>query len=240
MTSAAAEATQAKAGRIAGAMYLITIAPAVFNEFFVLRTTVIVRGDATQTAENIIDHEQLFRVGIASDLAGFTGIVVLTLALYVLLKPVNRHLAMLGAFWRLVEAAILCVATLGSSIALALLSGADYLRTFDTDQLHSLAWLALLARGYGYNIALIALGLGSTVFSYLLLRSGYIPKVLAAAGVFSSLFVLTAAFWFIVSPSTASVPQLASYAALFIYEVTLGSWLLVKGARIQSGSASAA
>jgi len=240
MTNAATEAAQARAARIAGAMYLITMATAVFNEFFVLRASVIVPGDATRTAQNIVEHERLFRVGIASDLVAFTGVVVLTLALYVLLESVNKDLAMLAAFWRLAEVAILCVGTLAGSIVLALLSGADYLKAFDAGQLHSLARLALGARGAGYNVGLILFGLGSTVFSYLLLRSGYVPKALAGWGVFSSLLVLTSAFWFIVFPSTAKTPQLASYAALFIYEVILGSWLLLKGARIQSSSASTA
>jgi len=239
MMNAITQAAQARAGRIAGAMYLITIAPAVFSHFFV-HSSLVVPNDATQTAQNIIEHELLFRIGIASDLVSFTGVVALTVALYVLLKPVNRGLAMLAAFWRLAEVAILCVATLGSVIALALLGGADYLETFDTGQLHSLSRLALGARGAGYNMGLVLFGLGSAVFNYLLLRSGYIPKALAVLGVFSSLLVLTSAFWFIVFPSTARLPQLSSYGLLFIYEVTLGSWLLLKGARIQSASASSA
>lgn len=239
MTNATTEAAQARAARLAGALYLITLAAALFGQYFV-QASLIVRGDATQTAQNIIEHERLFRIGIASDLVGFTGVVVLTLALYVLLKPVNKDLAMLAAFWWLAESAILCVTTLGSLIVLVLLSGADDLKTFDVGQLHSLARLALSARGAGYNIGLIPFGLGSTVFSYLLLRSGYVPRALAAWGVFSSLLVVTALFWVIVFPGTATAPQLASYAAIFIYELAVGSWLLLKGARIQSGSASAA
>ncbi|NIR45233.1 MAG: DUF4386 domain-containing protein [Gemmatimonadetes bacterium] len=239
MTNATTEAGQARAARIAGAMYLIALAAAVLGEYFV-RASLIVRGDPTQTAQNIIEHERLFRIGIASDLVSFTGIVVLTLALYVLLKPVNEDLAMLAAFWWLAEAAILCVSTLGNSIVLALLSGADFLKTFAPGQLHSLAGLALSSRAAGYNIGLILFGLGSTVFSYLLLKSGYVPKALAAWGVFASLLVLMSAFWIIVFPDIPKALQLVSPAAIFIYEVALGSWLLLKGARIQSSSASAA
>ena len=86
MMNAITEAAQARAGRIAGAMYLITIAPAVFSHFFV-HSSLVVPNDATQTAQNIIEHEFLFRIGIASDLVSFTGVVALTVALYVLLKP---------------------------------------------------------------------------------------------------------------------------------------------------------
>ena len=141
--------------------------------------------------------------------------------------------------WWLAEAAILCVVTLGSFIVLALLSGADYPGTFDVGQRYSLAWLALGARAPGYNIGLIPFGLGSTVFSYLFLRSGYVPKALAAWGMFSSLLVLTSVFWIIVFPSIPKALQFAGPAAIFIYELTLGSWLLLRGARIQPSPGSA-
>ncbi len=239
MTNAAPEAAQARAARIAGAMYLITTATAVFSEF-VVKSSLIVRGDATQTAQNIIGSERLFRIGIASDLASATGVVVLTWALYVLLRPVDRNLALLAAFWRLAEAAVLCVVTLNSLVVLVLLSGADYLKTFEVSQLHSLARLALNAQGTGYNVVFILLGLGSTVFAYLLLKSRYVPQVLAGWGVLSSLLMATYALLSIVFPSATRLLQLASYVPMGIYEVTLGSWLLLKGAKIKSSSARAA
>jgi Domain of unknown function (DUF4386) len=102
MTDATPEAAQARAARLAGAMYLIAMATAIFGESFV-RGSLIVRGDATKTAENIIGSERLFRVGIAADLATFTGVVVLIWALYVLLRPVHRNLAVLAVFLRLSE-----------------------------------------------------------------------------------------------------------------------------------------
>lgn len=233
MTNAVTATAQARAARLAGAMYLITMATAVFAAYFI-RSPLIVRGNATKTAENIIESEQLFRIGIASDLVTFAGVIALTWALYVLLRPVNKHLALLGAFWRLGEATIMSVVTVNSLIALALLTDAEYLKAFDASQLHALARQAIVAQGAGYNIGFLFLGSGSTVFSYLLLKSGYVPKSLAAWGVASSLLMLASAFWIIVFPSTAKVPQLASFAAMFIYEVTLGSWLLLKGVNIQA------
>jgi hypothetical protein len=220
-------------------MYLITTATAFFSEF-VVKSSLIVRGDATQTAQNIIGSERLFRIGIASDLASATGVVALTWALYVLLKPVDRNLALLAAFWRLAEAAILCVMTLNSFVVLGLLSGAAYLKTFEVSQLHSLARLALGAQVTGYNVVFILLGLGSTVFSYLLLKSRYVPAVLAGWGVFSSLLMATYALLSIVFPNTTKLVQLASYAPMGIYEVILGPWLLLKGATIKSRSAGTA
>lgn len=239
MPNATREAAQARAARIAGAMYLMTTATAVFSEL-VVKSSLIVRGDATQTAQNIVGSERLFRIGIASDLVSATGVVVLTWALYVLLALVDRNLALLGAFWRLAEAAILCVVTLNSLVVLGLLSGADYLKTFEVSQLHSLARLALSAQVTGYNVVFILLGLGSTVFSYLLLKSRYVPAVLAGWGVFSSSLMAACALLSIIFPSATRLLQLASYVPMGIYEVTLGPWLLIKGIKFKSSSASAA
>ena len=186
MTNTTPEAAQARAARIAGAMYLITMATGIFGESFV-RGSLIVWGDATQTAQNIIGSVRLFRISIATDLATFTGVVVLIWALYVLLRPVDRNLALLALLLRFAELAIHYAATLFSLVALALLSGADYLETFDASQLHSLAQLAISAQGTGISIGFILLGLGSAVFAYLLLMSRYVPRIWAGWGVFASL-----------------------------------------------------
>ena len=127
MTNATPEATQARAAKLAGAMYLITMATAIFGESFV-RGSLFVSGDAAQTAQNITESERLFRISIATDLVTFTGVVVLLWALYVLLRPVDRNLALLAVFLRLVEVAIHYVAILGSVVALMLLSAFVYLR----------------------------------------------------------------------------------------------------------------
>ncbi|HEY3620302.1 MAG TPA: DUF4386 domain-containing protein, partial [Candidatus Sulfotelmatobacter sp.] len=95
-------------------------------------------------------------IGVASDLTTFITDVVLIAALYVVLKPVNRNLALLAAFWRLVETSIMVVALLNRFDVLRLLSGAP---------------LSIGAYGDGYSVGLMFFGLGSTVFGYLWLKS---------------------------------------------------------------------
>lgn len=230
MTNRTAGISQQTAARIAGAMYLITIATGmlVVTPFIWARG-----GDAAQRAQNIIESEQLFRIQIAADLVTITGVVILIWALYVLLKPVDRNLAVLAMLLRLAEVAIFSVATLGSLVALVLLSGADYLKTFDASQLHSLAQVAIIAQGAGVNLAFVLLGLGSTVFAYLLLRSGYVPKALAAWGVFSSLLLTLSAVSIIVFPDLLRPFYLPSMVPIGLYEITLGFWLLIKGVDLQ-------
>lgn len=102
------------------------------------------------------------------------------------------------------------------------------------DQLHTLSRLAINAFGFGFSIGFIFLGLGSAIFAYLLLKSRYVPQVLAGLGVFASLLFTVCALLIIVYPGTGDILQIVSFVPMGIYEVTLGLWLLIKGAKIQA------
>jgi len=97
------EPAQQTAARVAGFSYLLTLVPVVFAQFGI-HDRLIVEGNAAETARNIMAHERLFRIGIACDLTYCAGVVVLLAALYVILRPVDRGLALLAAFGRLVYA----------------------------------------------------------------------------------------------------------------------------------------
>src|SRR5207237_6512752 len=99
----------------------------------------LVYTNAADTARNIVAHERLFRLGTASNLTAFAIDIILITALYVVLKPINRNLALLAAFWGLIETAIFVVMLLNDFEVLRLLSGADYLRVFEPDRLQALA-----------------------------------------------------------------------------------------------------
>src|SRR3970282_1864582 len=130
MTNSTIDESQRKAARVVGFAYLFALIPALFAEFYV-PAQLIAYNNAAETARNIMAHERLFRLGIASNLTVFAVDVVLITALYVVLKRVNRNLALLAAFWRLIETAILVVITLNDFDVLRVLSGADYLRVFE-------------------------------------------------------------------------------------------------------------
>jgi hypothetical protein len=218
---------QHTAARIIGIIYPIQMATGIFGEIFA-RGPLIVSGDPTKTSENIIASEQLFRLSIAGDLITYILVMVLTWAFYVLLRPVNKHLALLGAFFRLSELAVLCVATVNSLVVLKLLSGAAYLKVFDVNQRHSLVMLAYNTQGMTMSVGFILLGLGSSVFAYLLLRSRYVPKAFALLGVFSSLLLALGSLAIIVFPGL-SVIGVSYMMPMGLYEVGLGFWLLIKG-----------
>lgn len=223
--------TQLRAARVVGLSYLLAILPALFSGIYIASHLAGNANPAT-AAEWIISHQRLFRLGIASDLIAFTIDIALVTSLYVVLKPVNKSLALFAAFCRVIETALFFAVTLRYFDMLGFLSGADYLRGFEADHLQALARLAFSAHNSGYNVGLVLAGLGSTVFCYLWLESGYIPKVLAGFGIFASAVLAVCTFTYVVFPEYAKIVTVAFYGGpIFLFELTMGFWLLFKGLR---------
>jgi hypothetical protein len=231
MTIGTIDAAQRRAATVVGWSYLLALPPAIFAEFYV-RTRLIAFDNAAETARNILAHERLFRLGTASNLTVFALDVALIIALYVVLMPVNRTLALVATGWGLIETAILVVVTLSDFDVLRILSGADYLRAFEANQLQALARLSLGAHGAAYNVGLVFAGLRSTAFCYLWFRSRFIPRALAAWGMFASSLMGASAFSFIIFPELAKFVPVGIYGApIFFFELTMGLWLLLRGLR---------
>ncbi len=163
MTISGIGESQRTAARVAGLAGLFTLPFVVFANFAV-HDRLIVAGNVAETARNIMAHERLFRISIACDLIYSAGVVVLLAALYVILEPVNRVLALLAAFWRLVYALTWVLMTLNLFDALRLLSGTDYLRVFEAERQQTLARLYLSARFDQYYVGLLFWGLAATVW----------------------------------------------------------------------------
>jgi Domain of unknown function (DUF4386) len=223
--------SQRKAATVAGFAYLITFATVVYVNFGI-HARLIVKNSAAETARNILAHERLFRIGIAGDLMYCAGVVVLLTALYVILKPVNRGLALLAALWRLVWVLMWLLMTLNLFDALRLLSGADYLRAFEAERLQALARLYLGTSFDYYYVGLLFGALASTVCGYLWFKSRYIPRALAAFGVISSAFCVACTFVFYIYPNFEKIVNLWWFdTPMAIFEIALSFWLLFKGLR---------
>jgi hypothetical protein len=231
MTNRIADISLRQAAIVAGVGLLIMAILAPFAEFFV-RLSLIVPGDAAATAKNIMADESLFRIAICVYLIVAILDVVVAWALYVFLKPVNKSLSLLAAWFRVVYAAILAMVLLNLVTALHLLSGADYLSVFETDQLHAQAMLFLNAFDYGWSIGLAIFGLHLLVLGYVVFRSGYVPKLLGILLMIAGLGYLIDSFGKLLSTNYNA--NIAMFT--FIGEVLLIFWLFIKGARIPDQS----
>jgi hypothetical protein len=229
MTIKTIDESQRKAARVAGFTFLFGMAIVIVANYGI-NFQLLVPGNAVDTARNIMAHETLFRINIACNLIYVVNVVVQLAALYVVLKPVNRNLALMAVFCRLVFALMWGVTALDSLGALRLLGNAAYLPVFQADQLQTLARLHLAASYDAYYVGLPFWGLASTVCSYLWFKSRYIPRALAAFGVLSSAWCVTCAFAFIVFPRfEATVNAYWFDVPMTLFEMVLGLWLLFKG-----------
>ncbi|HZS06447.1 MAG TPA: DUF4386 domain-containing protein [Blastocatellia bacterium] len=217
--------------RIGGVLYLIIIAAGLFAEAFV-RDRLIVGADAAATATNIMAHALMFRLGIAADLSTFLCAIPLTVILYVLLKPVDRNLALLMVIFNFVQDAIGGLNALNTYKPLQLLGGADYLRVFSPEQLQAMALLSLKAHAVGFGLALIFFGFSCLAPGYLIFASGFLPKALGMLMAIAGACYLINSFALILSPVLASVLFPSNLFPAFIGELSLALWLTVKGVNV--------
>jgi Domain of unknown function (DUF4386) len=221
--------TQRNAAKVAGFALLFSMVIVVFANYGLLNP-LLVRGNAAETARNIMAHETEFRVTVVCFLAYSASIVVLLAALYVILRPVNRGLALVGALFRLVFALLWLLSTLNLLGALRLLDNAAYLQVFEPDRLQTLARVYIAATFDDYYVGLPFFGLAATVCAWLWLKSNYIPRWLALFGVISSAFCVFCAFVYLIFPGFAKpVNPYWFDSPMVLFEMVVSLWLLFKG-----------
>jgi hypothetical protein len=231
MTIRTIDDSQRKAAKVAGFSGLFAVAIVVFANYALLNP-LIVPGNAAETARNLIAHETQARVVATCFLTYSASVIVLLAALYVILRPVNRTLALVGALFRLVFAMLWLLATLNLLGALRLLGSAPYLQVFEADRLQALARLSVAANFDDYYTGLPFFGLAATACSYLWLKSGYIPRVLAMFGVISSAWCVICAFVFLIFPHFNKIINDYWFdSPMALFEMVLSFWLLFKGLR---------
>jgi hypothetical protein len=214
--------------RVAGLLYLVIFLMAPFAEFFV-REGLIVAGDASTTASNIIASEGLFRAGFATDLIVFVIEIAQAALLYILLAPVSRPLALVMSFARLAQATILGLNLLNMFTGLQLLTGSEYAAAFDAGQVQALALVFLNAQSAGYELGLVFFALHLFTLGYLVYQSGYLPRILGVLLVVSAIGYVANSFAVFLAPDLADVTAVAVLIAALIGELPLTLWLLVKG-----------
>jgi len=212
--------------RVAGALYLVANIFAPFTLLY-LPSRFIVRGDAAATANNVIASESLFRFGIVGNLFTFIANIFLALALYQLLKVVNKNMASLMVILFLVGVPIAMLNELSQLAILQLLGGADYLKAYPTDQLQALAYLLLRLHDQGLLIAHIFFGLWLLPMGYLVFKSGFIPRIVGV------LLVITGVGYVV-----QSFAAFLGYNVNIILFTGLGElvfllWLLIKGVNVE-------
>src|SRR5437763_2983670 len=227
MTTSKIDNSQRTAGKIAAWSGLLTFAIVVFGNY-VLLNPLIVPSNVAATAQNIAEHQTQIRVTVVCFLTYSLGVIVLLTALYVILKPINPGLALIGALFRLVFALLWLLAPLNLLSALRLLSNASYLQVFEPDRLQALAKLHLGASFDDYYVGLPFSGLAATICAWLWLKSNYIPKGLAIFGVVSSAWCVLCAVVYLIFPNFNKVVNDYIFdSPMALFELVVSFWLLI-------------
>lgn len=230
ITNRIADLSQKKAVKIAGFMFLFAFIAPTLNWALVL-SKLNVAGNALATANNIVENEFVFRMGITIELFMSVGLIILGLALYVILKPVNKNFALFALLLKLIEATLMAVTVLLPYIALQVLSGNPQTTMVTQEQLLLPIGLIFNSHTAITSVPMVFLGLDMMIFSYLFLKSQYIPRLLASFGILSFAFILVQSLMFLLAPEYAMEPinQIIFWAPSGLFEIIIGIWLLVKG-----------
>jgi hypothetical protein len=212
--------------RIAGFLYLFGNP---FAPFFllILPSRLIVSGDAAGTAGNIMASESLFRLGIVDLLYNSILSIFLVMALYQVLKVVNKNMAWLMVVFVLVGVPIGMLNELNNLAILQLLDGADYLKVFTTEQLQALAYFFTRLHSQGLNINMIFWGLWLLPMGFLVFKSGFLPRIIGVMLVIACIGYIVQSFAVFLGYNL-NIMFITGWG-----ELALGLWLLIKGVDVE-------
>jgi hypothetical protein len=228
MQEFAIDDAQRRYARLAGVMYLLNYATSVFGA--IVPPRIAGAGELADQARRISASEHLYRGALASMAIGWVLIVVLAFSLYITLKPVSRRIAQLALLLEVAQAAVGAVTVMFSFAALRIYTAVSQPGSIQNEQLQAVV-RALDSGGLsGFQISMMFLGAGSTLFFYLFYKSGYIPRALAALGVVGSALMIAVSVSILIFPNYANQLQLG-WAPIGLAEVGTALWLTFVGIR---------
>jgi hypothetical protein len=217
--------TRTTNARIAGFTLLFYIAVGITQ--MVLGNATSADGTAARLAL-IAQHASQVRVNIMLSLLTCVTALVLAMALYAITRDEDRDLAVLALSFRVGEGilgAIAPMATLGLLWLGTAGAGPD---APDAAAADALGTFLLKVRGWNTTIAATLFAVGSTLFSWLLLRGRMIPVPLAWLGVVASVLLAVGLPLQLAGFLAGPVTQLM-WLPMAAFEIPLGLWLLIKG-----------
>lgn len=217
--------------RIAGVFYLAIIVIGAVDHL-VLRDPLMVPGDTTATALNILAAQNLWRAGIAADVVMQMLDIPVILVLYLLFKTVNSRIALLALLFNLVQTAVLVANKQNLVQVIQILLSVEP-ETAGFGQMAEQALLLIHLHNYGFSIGLIFFGVSCCLYGYLIYNSGFLPRVLGFMIALAGASYLVSSFALILDPAIggALVPLLAFS---LIGEVSFALWLVSRSVAFQT------
>jgi hypothetical protein len=175
--------------RLAGTSYLLSTVLVVFANLGIVKRLVVF-SNMTETTVNLARQESLFRLAVVLNLLYCIATIINLCAMYILFKPVSRTASLITSLLKLIMPLTWIFIAVYSFVVLRLMNVSAYSEAFGHEQFNALVRLNLSGSGI-YYIGLLFWSLAGTVYGYLFLRSGYIPKILSIIGIAASRGVLS-------------------------------------------------
>jgi len=217
-----------KDAKRAGIFYSAFMITSIFAG--VVRSRLIVLGDASKTADLLKNSMWLFRISFVDDLVSAVLFLLAAWALYVLLKQVNKNLALLFLLLNAAGVAVQCFGLLSLFAPILINGSADFQKAFQPDQLDALNLLFLNLHKSGFTIAQIFYGTWLFPLGYLVYKSDFLPKWLGILLMADCVGVLIWFFQFFLLPGYDMITY-PGLAISFIAEFSLSLWLLIMGVK---------
>jgi len=230
-------AASQKDARRAGFLYLAFVMTCIFAG--VARSSLIAYGDALKTADLLRNSEWLLRIVSVVDLVSAVLFLLAAWALYVLLKPVHRNLAMLFLLLNAAGVAVQCLSLLFLFVPMMINGSTDFQTSFQPSQLNALNMMFLNLHKSGFTIAQIFFGTWLFPLGYLVYKSGFLPKWLGILLMADCVGCLIWFLQFFLLPGFDMITY-PGLAIGFIAEFSLSFWLIFKGLKEQKPVAAKA
>lgn len=227
-TTKETEISIGKSALIAGISLFVMVLTTPFAEFSIF-PKLIDSASATKTAENIINNKHLFTVAIFLILLTLIADIVASWALYIFLKPVNKSLSLLTAWFRLMYTAMYFIALYNLIAILSIVKSIEHLKDSGTGYINESIFLHIKTFRMEGGFGLIIFGVYLMLLGYLIYKATYVPKV------FGFILFIAGLSWVIDNLSTFLFPEINTQ---FLFVFTMGElifmlWLLIKGWRIK-------
>ena len=209
-----------QSAKTAGFAYLLIIVTSLLS-MILGPYNLMVEGDTSATINNIVANQLLFRAGATYDLLMFIGVIILSVALFNVLKTVNKTIALTALISRIGEALIGSL-TVVCSIIILFLINSDH----SSELIEKMVALIFEIKNAIMNIVFAFLGFGSILFCYLFYKSRFIPKILAVFGMLAFVLVFAESIIVLLFPIKSSI---VTGLAAILFEITIGFWLMIKG-----------
>ena len=217
-----------KYARIVGILYVVIFILGPFA-FFMGRTSIVVPGDPSATADKLMASGQMFRLGMVAETIIVLVEIVVSAILYFLLRPVNRPLSLASSLARFAQAVLQAVNLFTAVPALLLLGGAGYLAVLSSDQMNSLLLMSTDVNAFMIIIWGLIFGFHLMLLGYLVYKSGFWPKLLGILLLVASLGYLSQSYVHLIAPEYDSIFSTIVVILSIPGELAFTLWLLIKG-----------